>query len=166
MNISDLLKEKKRVSEIITGKFGFPKHKTLWYISLNPSLINDDFLEWLSVLPVNFLIISDKQDLSKHDNIIFTNNDIKETVWFDFVLCDECEGNMSKYFSLWVTPVVSKANVVSSLLSEFNPGKVTGNAYIFENNNKWEIFYALVRYLENYKFPYDNKALVKNVLEI
>jgi glycogen synthase len=41
-----------------------------------------------------------------------------------------------------------------------------GNGYIFEKNNKWEIFYALTKYLENYKFPYDNRNLVKNVLEI
>jgi hypothetical protein len=51
-------------------------------------------------------------------------------------------------------------------LTEFNASKVEWNAFIFESNALCDIYYAIIRYLENYKFPYDNKALVKNVLDI
>jgi hypothetical protein len=37
---------------------------------------------------------------------------------------------------------------------------------MFKQENSWDIFYSIIRYLENYKFPYDNKALVKNILDI
>jgi hypothetical protein len=28
------------------------------------------------------------------------------------------------------------------------------------------MYYAIIRYLENYKFPYDNRNLVKNVVSL
>ncbi|MDD3646002.1 MAG: hypothetical protein PHH06_01185 [Candidatus Gracilibacteria bacterium] len=166
MNLPEIIKEKKRVSEIITQKYNFSKNKTLGYISLDSNIINDDFLNGLSVLPANFIINSKTLTDSKHKNITFSDKPVADVVGLDFILCDDCESNMSTYFTAGVSPVVSRNNVVANLLSEFNPGKVTGNAYIFENDTKWEIYYALVRYLENFKFPYDNKALIKNVLEI
>ena len=42
--------------------------------------------------------------------------------------------------------------------------KDEGNAYLYDEDNEWSVFYALARYLENYKISFDNKNLVKNVL--
>lgn len=167
MNIATILKEKKTVWEKIKKDFNFPlKNKATGLVSLSDKDLTANLIEGLSKLDVNFIIKSDSINISEFKNIVFINKDFKDLVWLDFVLCDECESNMTSYFSAWVAPVVSKDNHISTLLSEFNPGRVEGNAYIFKENNSWEVFYALIRYLENFKFPYDNKALVKNILEI
>ena len=40
------------------------------------------------------------------------------------------------------------------------------NSYLYDTLNEWSIFYSIVRYLENYKYTYDNKSLIRNVLDI
>jgi hypothetical protein len=71
-----------------------------------------------------------------------------------------------KFLNMWVAPIIYKQHHLVSLLSEFNAAKVEWNAFIFENDALCDVYYAIIRYLENYKFPYDNKALVKNVLDV
>jgi hypothetical protein len=44
--------------------------------------------------------------------------------------------------------------------------KNEGNSFYYEESNHWSIFYSIVRYMENYKFPFDNKNLIKNVLAV
>lgn len=65
---------------------------------------------------------------------------------------------------LGVTPLINEKNYLGSILQEFSAGRGEGNAYLYEKGNSWSAYYALVRYLENHKFPYDNRNLVKNVL--
>jgi hypothetical protein len=48
-------------------------------------------------------------------------------------------------------------------LSEFNPMKFEGNSFLFEKVDKYQIFAALVRYLENVKYPGDKRTLIKNI---
>lgn len=50
-------------------------------------------------------------------------------------------------------------------LINYNPNKETGNGFIYEKQNSWSIFAALVRALETYKFPYDWKNIVRFGLE-
>ena len=167
MNIVELLRKKKASWNEIKKDFDFPlNNKATWLISLSDNNLTNELLEALSVLDVNFIIKSNNLNNSDFKNIAFIKEWFNSLIWLDFVLCDECENNMTDYFNFGVTPIISKNSHLSSLLSEFNPGKVSWNAYIFKNNNKWEVFYALIRYLENFKFSYDNKALVKNVLDI
>lgn len=166
MNIPELLKNKKSSKQKLINKFGFPNNKVIGLINIDNDILIEDFLNGLSILDVNFIIKTEKKLETPHKNIFFTDWLNDDLVWLDFILCDNCESNMSKYFTIWVTPIISTNNAVHWILSEFNPWKVTWNAYIFQNNNKWDAYYALVRYLENFKFPYDNKALIKNVLEI
>jgi hypothetical protein len=71
-----------------------------------------------------------------------------------------------EYFKNGIIPIIYNSNHISGILTEFNASKVEWNAFIFESNALCDIYYAIIRYLENYKFPYDNKALVKNVLDI
>jgi len=41
------------------------------------------------------------------------------------------------------------------VLKNYNPVHESGNAFLYEDNDKWLFFAALVRALENYKFTYD-----------
>jgi hypothetical protein len=144
------------------------KTKPLWLVKIsNKSLIKylrDAFL----ILPAFFVLEIDWVDTEKlWENIVAIGKiDSNELIWFDFILCDNNIKNLNKYFQVWIVPIVSSKSSLSSILKEFAPMKNEWNSYIFDEEDKWSIFYALVRYLENFKFPFDNKNLVKNVLDI
>lgn len=89
-----------------------------------------------------------------------------DLAWFDFAVFDELDVNISEYTNIWVVPIIKKGSHLSSILTQFNPIKNSWNSFIFYKLNKWCIFAWVVKYLENYKFPYDNKNLVKRVVEI
>jgi len=44
--------------------------------------------------------------------------------------------------------------------------KFDGNAFLFEKVDEYQMFAALVRYLENVRYPGDKRTLLKNVSEI
>lgn len=91
----------------------------------------------------------------------------KKTVgWFDFIICDNEISSLSDYLRQWTVPIISENSHMLSILNEFDPVKNIWNSFLYMEDNKWSIFYALVRYLENSKFSFDNRNLVKNILEI
>ena len=165
MTIASILKKKKENKQKLLNSFELKDvKKSLWLIVLNKELVDDVLIDALKILPANFIIVSGEV-FAWNKNIAFSK-DILQNSWFDFIVCDDCEDNLMKHLKDWIVPIVFSKHHIVSLLSEFNAAKVEGNAYIFENNALCDIYYAIIRYLENYKFPYDNKALVKNVLDI
>ncbi|GAB0175062.1 MAG: hypothetical protein HHAS10_09410 [Candidatus Altimarinota bacterium] len=62
-----------------------------------------------------------------------------------------------------IVPIGPKEGSNEKGLNEFNPMKFEGNAFLFEKNDKYQIFAALVRYLENIKYPGDKRTLLKNL---
>lgn len=64
----------------------------------------------------------------------------------------------------WVVPIVP-TDTAPKKLSEFNPMKFEGNAFLFEEKNEFQMFASLVRYLENIRYPGDRKTLLNNVVE-
>ena len=157
MTLSELNREKRKYSDLIKSEYMFPKtNKCIWLIKIGDKEILKKLVKWLCFLPVNFIVVTSealKNDISEHE------------VWADFVVCDDEETSLDNYFKKWITPIVSKLWHFSSVLSEFNPMKNEGNSFLYDKLNAWSIFYTVVRYLENYKFPFDNKNLVKNVFE-
>jgi len=166
MTTSTILKTKKQKKDSLLNTFNFSdKNKALGLIVLNNNLVNDVLLfDALKILPANFIIVSNNS-IESEKNIIFTKYTIIDW-WFDFIVCDKCEENIMKFLNDGVVPIIFKNHHITSLLSEFNAKKVEGNSFIFENNALCDIYYAMIRFLENYKFPYDHKSLVKNVLDI
>lgn len=49
--------------------------------------------------------------------------------------------------------------------NEYDPLAEKGDGFYFKNPIKWEIFAAVVRAMETYKFPYDWGNLVKEVIK-
>ena len=62
----------------------------------------------------------------------------------------------------WENGVVTITNKFTDTIADYNPNKETGNSFTFENFNEWEIFAAIVRALETYKFPYDWKFISRS----
>jgi len=165
MTTSTILKTKKQKKDSLVLNFNFKdKNKALWLIVLNEKLIDKVLFDALEILPANFIVVSEKA-IESRNNIVFSKNNIIDS-WFDFIVCDDCEENLMKFLKFWVVPIVYKNHHITSLLSEFNAKKIEWNSFIFDNNTLCDIYYAIIRFIENYKFPYDHKALVKNILDV
>lgn len=164
-----VVKEKKEKNILLKKKLLLnSKNKAIWLIKINSKMLIKELRDALLVLPCDFIIEVEWVNNEKlWDNVIVVSKiEPIELIWFDFVVCDDSIDNLKKFFELWITPIIFKENHLSSLLKEFNPVKNEGNSYLFESLDKWSVFYAIIRYLENYKFPFDNKNLVKNVINL
>jgi len=168
MNFSELLKEKRGVSDNIKNLYSLPKkNKAIWLIKLENNELVNSLKEWLSFLPINFIIESNNDEVEEDfNNIKYSNNTEKLKIWFDFIVCDSNVEQLNDYFTKWVTPIINIDSHISSILKEFNPIKNEWNSYLYKESNHFDVFYAIIRYLENYKFPFDNKNLVKNIFEM
>lgn len=167
MRTDTILKNKKEAKEKIITDLKLPKkNKALGIVCLKNSKTLEKLVEGLKILPANFIIHS-KEEYTLAKNIVFLEDIPKNIEGADFIIvCNNTVG-LSQYFSAGVAPIVSVDNSFGSLLIEFNAVKNIGNAFLFNDcSNEWQIFYALSRYLENFKFSFDNKNLVKNVLSI
>jgi len=159
--------EKRKYSKLIKDFYWFKnKNKPNWLV------IIDDFEKvkaltvWLSILPCDF-VIKWEFDENKYENIYFSNSIKKDILkWYDFILTDNNIDWLKDYLNNYITPILPINNYLSQLFTEFNPINNVWNSYLYQDGNIWSMFYALVRYLENYKFPYDNRNLVKNLLTI
>lgn len=52
------------------------------------------------------------------------------------------------------------------VLENYNPVLEKGNAFIFNESDKWQFFSALVRATENYKFSYDWQNLELAAMDV
>lgn len=162
-----LISTKNKYSKVIKEFYKFQtKNKPLGLIKLTDTSMIDALLDGLEVLLCDF-VIEIEQEYENRKNIIFTKNIPSDMlVGFDFVVGDSETSKVGEYVKLWITPILSSHHHLSSLIRDFDPLQNEGNGYIYLAGNYWSIFIQLVRYLENYKFPYDNKNLVLNVLKI
>ncbi len=167
MGLTEILIEKKRQTESIKNKFKLlKKNKILWIIVMDNKELLWDLLKWLSVLPIDLIVLS-KEEFWKYDSMIYLN-EVNDNLlfWIDFIVCDNCMWRLWDYLKKGIVPIVSKDNYLNNILNEFNPVKSEWNAFFYNEDNVWSIFYAIIRYIENHKFPYDNRNLVKNVIDI
>lgn len=165
MELKRCIEEKRKYSGIIRENFEFMKKiKPIWMVLVSDEINLETLAKWLSVLPCNFIIKGENPGVDfKNIKFIPEITEINK-LGLDFVLTN-FEEDLSGYFNFWVVPIVSSEKIWSEHLEEFNPVSTSGNSFMFEHNTEWDMFYALVKYLENYKFPYDNKNLIKNVIE-
>ena len=164
--VATLIREKIKNKDVLLKKHCLKDKKLpIGIIKLNQSIIDETLVNALKILPANFIIISNNEILWDYLNIGFSDVCLNDK-GLDFIVCDDCESNPVEYFKNGIIPIIYKSNHMSSVLTEFNAARVEWNAFIFENDALCDIYYAIIRYLENYKFPYDNKALVKNILDI
>lgn len=144
----------------ITGK-----PKALGFICADLEL-DSDFLQWIETLGADFVIMTPQDTVYKNIYNLTKEEIYSQLEWYDFFLCSNTSESLKPILDAGVVPIIYQKNSLSSLLQDFNPMKWEGNSFLYQEENKWNIFATLVKYLENYKFPYDNKNLVKNILEM
>ena len=139
-------------------------HKIIGIVILKDKNILKLLIEWMKTLSINCIILWEGNNT---ENILYVSHiDEDMLIWSDFLIADRDTSDLEKYMKSWIVPIISKNSYLSSLLSEFNPIKNEGNAFLYEQDSVWQIFYALCRYLENSKFSFDNQNLINNVAKI
>lgn len=169
MNITGILAEKRSKNNEIKETFGLLKKcKPLGLIKISDKSVSDELIEGLKVLSWGFVIVHESFPEKLIGKNIFTVSKIDDSLiaGFDFVVWDENIWSLGEFSSKGVTPIMLRENHLGNILQEFNPLKNEGNSFFYDDITSWSVFYSIVRYLENYKFPFDNKNLVKNVLSI
>lgn len=162
-----LITKKKEVASEMLKKYDFVRsNKLLGVVKISNQEVLGKLIDWFPTLPVNFLIISDFE-VTEYTNIKKIQ-DISESEvdGLDFIICDKEIDKLDVFYKKGVVPIIENKNYLSSILSEFNPIKNEWNSFIYSDLNEWNIFYALIRYMENSKFSFDNKNLIHNVSEI
>lgn len=162
-----IFNEKKKYAKAIKDFYNFKtKNKPTWLILLNDEKEIDFLLDWLEVLSCDF-VVKTNFELEQKLNVVLSKDVKKDLLlWFDFVVADNEMEWLSEFFKSWITPILPKDNHLSGILKEFDPITSEWNSFLYENKNYWSMYYAIIRYLENYKFPYDNRNLVKNVVSL
>lgn len=163
--VTEVLKTKKQAKQKIKDIYKFSnKNKFFAIIKLSNEENHDNLIEWLKTLPANFVIQTDK-DIESSNNVIFTKEISENAILgFDFALVDNNFENTNFYNQSWIVTLIPSNYYLKTIFTEFDPVNVTGNTFFYEENNCWSMFYAIVRFLENSKFTFDYKNLVKNVL--
>lgn len=168
MNISSVLSEKRETNAKIKDKYSLlQKYKSIGLIVVKDEQVAKQLAGGLEFLSGAFIIYIEWSDTKKHKNVVVTwELDTSLIAGFDFVVaCDEIE-DLPSYLQKWVVPLICSSNPMSALFSQFNAVKNTWNAFLFESVHPFSIYAAIVQYLENYKFAFDNKNAIKNVLGI
>lgn len=164
-----IFKEKKENNLKLKEKYSLIKqNKTVWLVKLNDKKLIKELRDSFLVLPANFILEIENIETEKLWKNIVATHKIPENILsgIDFIICDSEICSLKKYLEKGIVPIITEKNSLKSILREFNPLKNEGNSFLVKDENKWEYFYSLVKYLENNKFPQDNKNLVKNILEI
>lgn len=165
--MEDFYIKKKKYSKILKDYLKLnTKNKPTWLILIKNTEDINFLLDWLESLSCDFLIKTE-EELKKKINIFYTKEIKKDLLlWFDFVVWDNETEWLNNLFSKWIIPILPINNYLSGILKEFNPLNSEWNCYLYNDNNKWSMYNAIIRYLENYKFPFDNRNLIKNIISL
>ncbi len=61
-------------------------------------------------------------------------------------------------------PVLPKSETLGGLISDYDPKREKGVAFVYKDNSVWNMFAAIVRACETYKLPYDWKNIQSNAM--
>jgi hypothetical protein len=166
MNFSELTSQKTTGRDEYKSIYDLPRRsKILIGVDFTDTNMTNKVLKGLAVLPANFIVFwSELKNIDSKNIAYQENHNDFDMTWLDAMLCSCDDIKLDKIMELWVVPIVNEKNYLWNILLEFHPGRAEGNAYLYEDKSSWSAYYALIRYLENHRFPYDNRNLVKNVV--
>ena len=165
MSISDILSLKTEHRDELKYRYELPKRSNiLVWVHLSNEKHTKKILDGLEILPASFIVFWYIDEDNERKNVTFVEDHNKfDMTWLDAILWDCDDIKLEKVMEIWVVPLVNENSYLWKILQEFHPGRAEWNAYLFKKWSYWSAYYALVRYLENHNFPYDNRNLVKNV---
>lgn len=131
------------------------------------------FLEGLLVLPLRVVVVEhgappDSIMLARrfkkmNGKMLWVSDEAKYVTAADMVLVfDAGHTGLQKYMEKG-TVVIGHAK--SPFLENYHPNEETGNSFTFASLSPWDVFRAVVRATETYRFPYDWGNIVRGVVK-
>lgn len=159
------ISEKAKYKRKILGKMFLPRQPVLLIesgIRSQESRILKDLLNGISSIRLTALVIGEKMDLPEAKNIHWLPETERSDAYkaSDFVII--LNNNVAAVLDKGCVPI---AQLDGNGTVDYNPLLEKGNGFYFENPTAWEIFAAVVRGLETYKFPYDWENLVREIIK-
>jgi len=114
----------------------------------------DFFTDLAGKHPTRMVILSENEENKQKmfaASDIFINTSTKK----------DCLNQMEKAMTYGVVPV----SLTNNNLMDYNGVKEEGNAFIYSKKSPWSLFSGVIRALENFKFPYDWKAIQVSAME-
>ena len=143
------------------------KNKNIILVSLNDWEIEKFIIDWLLSIE-NTIIFVYNSNNSYSDENVFKINDIKKikTIILDMFVSDgdwELTSLIPSFMKDWIINILPVKNVYEWVLTEFKPMQFTWNAFFYNEIEKFKIFAEIIIVLENIKYQWDKKILVKNI---
>lgn len=113
----------------------------------------DFFNELAEEHPKQIVIVSDNDGNKRK---IYAASDI----FLATAVTEECKEEMEKAMNYGVVPVCPE----NELVKGYDGAKEEGDAFIYSEKSPWNFFAALIRAMENFKFPYDWKTIQINAM--
>lgn len=156
------ISEKAEHKRKILGKMFLPRQPVL-LINCNGDVSKSqlqNLIDGLVSTKATVLVIG--ADFPTNNNIHFIPEDLMSDAYkaSDFVII--LNSNKAAVLDKGCVPI---AQLDGDSTVDYNPLLEKGNGFYFEKPTTWEIFAAVVRGLETYKFPYDWENLVREILK-
>lgn len=113
----------------------------------------DFFDELAKEHPKQIVIVSDNDGNKRK---VYAASDI----FLATAATEECKEEIEKAMNYGVVPVCPE----NELVKAYDGAKEEGDAFIYTEKSPWNFFAALVRAIENFKFPYDWKTIQVNAM--
>lgn len=166
-SISNLLKKKQEAKRELSARLSFSRKKPLLAMFLDKELSANAeeniemFLKGVGTLDVEVVVLTDSNldTFSLPNIIILPYGRVNRSMLLkaaDMALCFEFS-DVEEMLLNGVIPLSSSRDEVA----DYDPNHETGNSFVFENEDPWCIFAALVRARETFKFPYDWKFIMR-----
>jgi len=167
LSIDRFMSNKNQAKKDLAKRLDFSSNKALIGIFLDQELSNKDdelirdLIDALKWVDTEVVILADTnlEALSSPKTIILPYNRTNRKQLLeaaDMAICFHFSDPEEMILN-GIVPVSGKRKEVS----DYNPNSETGNSFVYENENVWGIFAAVVRALETFKFPYDWKHIVR-----
>lgn len=156
------ISEKAKYKRKILGKMFLPRRPVL-LIDRSGDISKtqlQNLIEGLSSIKATVLVVG--MNFQGNDNIHFVPEDLKSDAYkaSDFVII--LNSNITAVLNKGCVPI---AQLDGNGTVDYNPILEKGNGFYFEKPTAWEIFAAVVRGLETYKFPHDWENLIREIIK-
>ncbi len=132
-------------------------------------------LQGCLVLPCHVIVVSDKEpaDAVKHPSgkITWVNpeNGRNQPKIEQFLLAADMAVVFEEHYNE-IEDMMKKGTVIigrekSPYLQNYHPNEETGNSFTYAEFSPWDVFTALVRAHETYRFPYDWQNIIRGIVK-
>ncbi len=174
-HLEKIIKQKKISKENLIKNFKLPGKKPVIAIVLDSELAKrqqkllNEVLVATNELPCNVVLLADsdyKMPKKSQAFLMTYGRDIRKQLIeaADMAICFNFN-DVEELFLHGTVPIAGEYTAEKGALN-YNPNRESGNSFTFEDENQWQIFAALIRAMETYRFPHDWKHVVREGLKM